>query len=446
MFPDLQSKSAALFDRAGRVMPGGTTRHPPMFPPYPVYAATARGCRVTDVDGVERIDFINNFSSQIHGHAHPEIVRVVEDQLRRFTSSILPTESEIRFAELLRARAPSLEQLRFCNSGTEALMIAVKVARAYTGRPRVMKLEGSYHGQYPELEVSVGSDPTNWGPDEEPTPVPFAEGTPPGLHEHVVIGALNRPEITKSLIRKYADSLAAVFVDPLPSRTQFVRPTLEFLRMLREECDRHGIVLAFDEVYSFRAGHGGAQGRYGVTPDLTTLGKIIGGGFPVGAVGGREPVMSVFSRLSARGWPKVYQGGTFTANPITMAAGLRALELLTPDAFARLDQQGERLRTGLRRAAERAGLPVQVYGDASLTGVAICREPFDSYREMVRACGPAHKEALLTFHREMLNGGVLVGPGGVFVGSTPMTDADIDATVAAAEVAFAVLARTAAAA
>lgn len=441
MFPDARSRSAGLFGRAGHVMPGGTTRHPPMFPPYPLYAASAHGCRVVDVDGIERIDFINNFSSQIHGHSHPEIVRVVEGQLRQFTSSIMPTESEIRLAELLCARLPGVEQVRFGNSGTEAVMTAAKVARAHTGRPRIMKLEGAYHGQYPELEASVGADPSNWGPEDEPNPVPFAHGSPPGLYQHVVIGAMNRPDITRALVRKYADSLAAVVVDPLPSRTQFVRPTREFLQMLRDECDRHGILLVFDEVYSFRAGFHGAQGRYGVTPDVTTLGKIIGGGFPVGAVGGRAEVMSVFSTPSPRGWPKVYQGGTFTANPVTMAAGRCALEMLTPDVFARLDAQGDRLRAGLRRVAERSGLPVQVCGDSSLTGIAFCHEPFDSYRTMVLACGPSHREQLLAFHREMLNRGVLLAPGGVFVGSTPMTDADIDATVEAAGHAFAALAR-----
>jgi glutamate-1-semialdehyde 2,1-aminomutase len=414
-----------------------------MFPPYPLYAATAHGCRVVDVDGVERIDFINNFSSQIHGHAHPEIARAVEAQLGHFTSSIMPTESEIRLAELLRARAPGLERLRFCNSGTEALMIAAKVARAHTGRPGLMKLEGAYHGQYPELEVSVGADPASWGPLEEPAPVPFGAGVPPGLYQHVVIGVQNREEITRALIRKYADRLAAVFVDPLPSRMQFAGPTAEFLQALREECDRHGILLVFDEVYAFRAGYRGAQGRVGVTPDLTTLGKIIGGGFAVGAVGGRADVMSVFARTTVKGWPMVQQGGTFTANPITMHAGLRALELLTPEAFERLESQGNRLRAGLRAAAQRAGLPVQVYGAASLSGVALCREPFDSYRDMVRACGPTHAARMTVFHREMLNHGVLIGPAGVFVGSTPMTDADIDATVAAAEASFGVLARTA---
>lgn len=441
MFPDPTSKSARLFERASHVMPGGGTRHPVMFAPYMVYAANARGCHLTDVDGVERLDFVNNFSCQIHGHAHPEIVRVIEEQARRFTTAILPTELELELAELLQARVPGIERVRFCNSGTEALMIAVKAARGFTRRPQIMKMEGAYHGQYPELETSFNPGPEEWGPLSEPHRVPFSPDTPPGLREHVVIAPFNRIDITRALIRKYGDSLAAVVIDPLPSRMHFVRPSDEFLAMLREETARLGVMLVFDEVYSLRVDYHGAQGRYGVTPDLTALGKIIGGGLPIGAVGGSEQAMSVFASPGRQGLPRVFQGGTFTANPMSMAAGRRALELLTPEAYARLHAQGERLRIGLRAAANRAGLPVQVMGDGSLTGIAFTGTPFDSYRDMVAACGPNQRAMQSAFHREMLNAGVIMSTMGVFVGSTPMTDADIDATLSAAETAFRSLAR-----
>lgn len=441
MFPDSSSRSAQLFQRAGGVLPGGTTRHPVMFPPYLIYASDASGCRLTDVDGVSRIDFINNFSSQIHGNAHPAIVAAIEQQAGRMTSSILPTESELKLAELLQTRVPAIDKLRFCNSGTEAAMLALKVARAHTGRAKILKMEGGYHGQYPELETSWFSYPENWGPLEEPYRVAFGDGTPAALTENIVVAPINRTEITRALIRKYADQLAAVILDPLPSHMRFIRASDEYLQMLREETERHGIVLIFDEVFSFRVSYHGAHGYFGVTPDLIVLGKIIGGGLPVGAVGGSNEVMSVFTHTRDHGFPQVFHGGTFTANPMTMAAGLASMELMTPEAYEDLSAQGQRLRAGLRAAAVRAGVPVIVLGEGSLTAVTMTDQPFDSYRDMVHACGPKQRDKSFLFHREMINAGVLVSPQAQFVGSTPMQDADIDLAISAAEHAFAALAQ-----
>jgi len=441
MFPDLSSKSAKLFDRAKQSMPGGTTRHPVMIQPYLVYAADAQGCRVLDIDGVQRIDFINNFSSQIHGHAHPKIVQAIVEQARHITSAILPTEHEIKLAELLCARVPAIQKVRFCNSGTEAAMLAVKVARAKTRRRRIMKMEGGYHGQYPELETSWVATADNWGPLTEPNRVAFGEGTPRELTENIVIAPINRTEIAQALIRKYADELAAVIIDPFPAHMRFLRANTEFLTMLREETTRLGIVLIFDEVFSFRLGYHGAHGHFGVTPDAVVLGKIIGGGLPVGAVGGSDDVMSVFTTPTSNGLPKVFHGGTFTANPMSMAAGLASMELMTRDAYADLSAKGDRLRAGLRAAASRVGLPLVVHGGGSLTGIALAEREFDSYRDMITSIGPKHREKMLSFHRAMLNEGVLVSPQGLLVGSTPMSNEDIDAAVEAAGKAFQALAR-----
>jgi glutamate-1-semialdehyde 2,1-aminomutase len=412
-----------------------------MFKPYVVYAMDARGCRVTDVDGVERIDFINNFSSQIHGHAHPKLVRAMAEQATHITSAILPTESEISLAELLRDRVPAIDKVRFCNSGTEAAMLAVKVARAHTGRRKIMKMEGGYHGQYPELETSWMSQPDNWGSLAEPNSVPFGTGTPSALTENIVVAPINCTEVTQALIRKHANDLAAVIIDPFPAHMRFIRASAEYLAMLREETARLGIVLIFDEVFSFRLSYHGAQGHFGVTPDVVVLGKIIGGGLPVGAVGGASNVMSVFTTLRDNGLPKVFHGGTFTANPMSMAAGLASMELMTPEAYADLSAKGERLRTGLRAVAKRIGLPLIVNGGGSLTGIAVANQEFDSYRAMIAACGAKHRERMHTFHRAMLNAGILVSPQGLFVGSTPMSNADIDTTLAASEQGLTALAR-----
>ena len=443
MFPDRSSKSAQLFQRAAATLPGGVARHPVVFPPYLIYAEDAQGCRVTDVDGTSRIDFINNFSAQIHGHAHPAIVRVIQEQACRLTSSILPTESELSLAELLRDRVPAIDKVRFCNSGTEAAMLAIKVARAHTGRRKILKMEGGYHGQYPELETSWFSYPDNWGPLSEPNRIPFGDGVPSQLTENIVVAPINHTEITRTLLRKHAGDLAAVILDPMPSHMRFIRASAEYLGMLRDETSRLGIALIFDEVFSFRLGYHGAQGHFGVTPDIVVLGKIIGGGLPIGAVGGNDAVMSVFTTARANGFPRVFAGGTFTANPMSMAAGLASMRLLTRDAYSALHVSGERLRTGLRAAAKAAGLPAVVLGEGSLTAVAFTDQPFDSYRDMVIACGPGQRDKSFAFHRAMLNAGVLISPQAQFVGSTPMTDADIDIAVGAAEQGFAALVREA---
>lgn len=441
MFPDNESKSAELFQRATAAFPGGITRHPVQYPPYLIYAADAQGCRITDVDGVQRIDFINNFSAQIHGHAHPVLVKVMQEQARHITSAFMPTEAEVKLAELLRERVPAIDKVRFCNTGTEAAMLAVKVARAHTGRRKILKMEGGYHGQYPELETSWFTFPDNWGPLEEPNKVAFGDSTPASMTENMVIAPINRTDITRALIRKHAADLAAVIIDPLPSHMRFIRASAEYLGMLREETTRLGIALIFDEVFSFRVGYHGAQGFFGVTPDVVVLGKIIGGGLPIGAVGGSDSVMSVFTSPRDHGFPKVFAGGTFSANPMSMAAGFAAMQLLTREAYADLHAKGERLRNGLRAAAQRAGVPVIVLGEGSLTSVALTDQPFDSYRDMVVACGPKQRERSLLFHRALLNAGVFVSAQAQFIGSTPMTDADIDQTIAAAEQSFAVYAR-----
>jgi glutamate-1-semialdehyde 2,1-aminomutase len=441
MFPDYASRSAQLFKKAEAAFPDGIARHPVAFPPYLIYAESANGCRITDVDGIERIDFINNFSAQIHGHAHPEILATMREQAGRITSSILPTEAELGLAELLRDRVPAIDKLRFCNSGTEAAMLAIKVARAHTGRSKIMKMEGGYHGQYPELETSWFTYPHNWGPQSEPNRIAFGDGTPASLTENIVVAPINRTELTRALIRKYASELAAVIIDPFPSHMRFIRASDEYLGMLREETTRLGIALIFDEVFSFRIAYHGAQGFFGVTPDIVILGKIIGGGLPVGAVGGNEDVMAVFAERRLDGFPRVFAGGTFSANPMSMAAGLAAMRLMTPQAYDDLHAKGERLRNGLRAAAQRAGVSALVLGEGSLTAIALTDTPFDTYREMVVACGPEQREKAFIFHRAALNHGVLVSPQAQFVGSTPMTDADIDAAIAAGEQGFAAVLR-----
>jgi glutamate-1-semialdehyde 2,1-aminomutase len=433
-YPDLTSRSAALFERARKTMPGGNTRHMITFAPYMVYAKRGEGCRLWDVDGNEFIDWVNNFSSQIHGHNPPQIVDALIGQLQDLMSCILPATAELELAELLVDRIPGIEKIRFNNSGTEAVMVAVKAARAFTDRGKILKTEGGYHGQYDLVETSFLPQPDTWGPEEKPSVLPFAPGTPQSLLDEVVVAPYNNVEVTRQLIRDYAAELAAVIVDPVPARLGFTRAEPEFLAMLREETRRHGIVLIFDEVFCARAGYHGAQGECGVTPDLTTMGKIIGGGLPVGAVGGSNDVMSVFDNLA--GPLKVSHSGTFTANSLTMVAGLTAMRMLTQDVFARLAEQGDRLRNGLTEVMTATGFKGRVSGEASMTAIQFAERPLRNYRDLVRGSGPDYLQRMQRLHRHMMNQGVLMATRGMLIGSTVMNDSDIDETIEKAGRAF----------
>jgi glutamate-1-semialdehyde 2,1-aminomutase len=422
MYPDPQSRSAQLFERGRKVMPGGNSRVGVMFEPYPVYAVSGRGCRVTDVDGVERIDFINNWSSLIHGHSNPKVLAAIADQAQRLLAVGAPTEVEIRLAELLVDRVPGVEQIRFSNSGSEGVLMALRAAKAYTGRPKVAKAEGAYHGNVDSIEISVAPSPKVWGDPASPASVPATEGLTEAVVHDTIVLPYNDVEHSRALIEAHAGELACVIIDPVVSRMGFVQATPEYLAMLREVTDRHGIVLIFDEVFSFRMGYHGAQGEVGVTPDLTALGKIIGGGLPVGATGGRADIMEVFDQT--RPPVRVEHGGTYNANPMTMAAGLAAMEQMTPEAYTRLDALGMRLRDGLLGAMHDNGLDGAVHGVASMVALIFNPAPFSNYRELPLRRREA--EMVYTLHRFLLNHGVQIIPHGMMLLSTAMTEADID--------------------
>src|SRR5512132_3750259 len=265
------SKSAALFARAQGVLPGGNSRTTVYMAPYPPYAATGEGCWISDVEGDRRLDCLNNYTALIHGHAHPAIVEAATRRLALGASFPMPTPEEIDLAALLCERLPSAERVRFQNSGSEAVMMAVKGARAFTGRPKIAKFEGAYHGSYDYVEVSLASTPGTWGPLAAPASTEYSRGTPAAVLHDVVVLPFNRLEHAVARIEREARDLAAVVVDPVPNRVGLMPARRDFLRALREVTDRHGIVLIFDEVISFRVGYRGAQGAFGVTPDVTTL-------------------------------------------------------------------------------------------------------------------------------------------------------------------------------
>jgi glutamate-1-semialdehyde 2,1-aminomutase len=419
-YPDEASVSARLHQRARRVMPSGNTRGTVFFKPYPLYAASGEGCRVTDVDGVTRLDFVNNYSSLIHGHRPPQVMAAVAEQLDRIVAIGLPTESEIALAELLVGRLAGVEQIRFANSGTEAVMLALKAARAFTGRPKIAKIEGAYHGGYDYAEVSQTALPGAWGDPERPTSTATSAGAPQAMLDDVVVLPWNDVAAALALIEAHAADLACVLIDPTPSRLCYAAIEPAFLAMLREVTARIGALIVWDEVYNLRLGYNGAQGVAGFAPDLTALGKIIGGGFPVGAVGGRTEVMQVFGFDEGRA--KVPHGGTYNGNPISMVAGLKTLQLMTPEAFERLNGLGQRMRDGLAKAvADAAG---HVSGQGSFAMLTLSERPMQTYRDLFQTDGFVERQAAV--HRQLLNHGVLTSPALLFTLSTPMGHAEVD--------------------
>jgi glutamate-1-semialdehyde 2,1-aminomutase len=427
-FPSDDSRSRRLNQRAQRVLPGGNTRTTVFMKPYPVYAAYGKGCRVWDVDGVERIDCSNNFTAAIHGYAHPELIRAAENQLNLGTAFGLPTLSEIELAELLVERVASVEHCRFVNSGTEAVMNAIKAARAYTGKPKIAKCEGAYHGTYDYAEVSLDSQPDSWGAGA-PASIAYAVGTPPAVMNDVIVIPYNQTDRAVEILRTHASELAGVLVDPMPNRAGLVPADPAYMTALREVASECRALLIVDEVITFRLGFNGAQPFWNVEADLTTFGKIIGGGFPVGAVGGRRDVMEVFD--PSHGKPRLPQGGTFSANPMSMRCGLAAMQLLQPETFQRLAALGEQVREGISAAFQRTGVSGQTTGMGSLLKIHFTDAPIRDYRTALPTADMKQKSE--RFSALLLNEGVLLGSSGLMALSTPMTSGDADQIVSAVE-------------
>lgn len=393
-------RSAATFERATASLPGGSTRTTIFNAPYPPYMSHGKGIRTWDLDGNAYRDFLGNYTSLILGHAHPEVVAAVEAQVRRGSAFAAPTETEIELAEVIRERLPSIERIRFTNSGTEATMFAIRAARAFTGRPLLAKFEGAYHGTHD-------------------TALAWSPGVPEAISDLVIELPWSDPEGVERALGGRERELAAIIVEPVQGAGGVRAAPPEFLRYLRELTDRVGALLIFDEVIAFRVGPNGAQGRLGGTrPDLTTMGKIIGGGYPSGAFGGRRDVMDQFD---ARRSGALVHGGTFNGNPVAAAAGLATLRHLTPERYAELERLGDRLRTGLTSAFERQGL------DARAGGIASIFQVFPG-PSLQAPDGLTPQSALFL---GMLLDGFHLAPRGMGALSTPMADGDIDDLVAA---------------
>ncbi len=415
------SNSEKTYARARDVFPGGTTRVTVKRTPVPIFMAHGEGAYQYDVDGNSYLDFVNNYTVLIHGHGFQPVTNAVCETIQKGSCFANPTDIEIKLAELLIDRVPALEKIRFSNTGTEAVMFAVKAARAFTNRPKIAKLEGAYHGAYDWVEVSENSSPSDWG-GVEPNSTPFYRGVPESVLEETVILPMNDVETAKRILLREADNLAGILVDLMPSRAGLVPLTPAFLQMLRDVANRHGIVLISDEVLNFRYGYRGISAGFDFKPDLVTFGKVIGGGLPIGAVGGSHEVMSVFDSSSGR--PALPHGGTFAANPISMIAGLKCMEHLTKQSFDHLAQLGDRIRDGIRAIAQKRGLPISVTGAGSMFRFHLLPDAPCSSRE---AYVPPSADAL---HKEisqrLLSKGVMLPSDTSGCCSAPMTFEDID--------------------
>ena len=416
------SKSEVLYQRAKKIMPGGCSRNTILRKPHPFYADFAEGCYVTDIEGNKRIDFANNMASLIHGHSHPHIIAKVTEQLHKGTAFTLATEIEILYAEHLLSRNKSFEKIRFVNSGTEAVMSCLKAARAFTGRPKIAKVEGAYHGQYDFAEVSQTSKAGNWGDENQPASVAVAHGTPASALQEVIVIPFNDADKAINILDQHKDDLACVLVDLLPHRVGLIPATDGFIQALRQWTTDNASLLIFDEVITLRTEYGGAQVNYSVCPDLTAMGKMIGGGFPVGAITGRHDVMDVMDPLTDQ--VLFPHSGTFSANPMTMTAGLAAMELFDRPAVDRLNKLGAYAHEVITQAIQIADIPACVTGAGSLLRVHLKTRPPRNYRDLVMTENETHQLKILLDH--LFDHGIMMINTCTFALSTAMTRKEVD--------------------
>jgi glutamate-1-semialdehyde 2,1-aminomutase len=420
-------KSLDLFARACRVIPGGVNSPVRAFKAVggsPPFVARARGARIEDADGTSYVDYVGSWGPMILGHAHPEVLSAVAEAAARGTSFGAPCALEVELAERVVRLVPSVEKVRFVSSGTEATMSALRVARGFTGRPKILKFDGCYHGHADSLLVSAGSGVATLA-------IPGSPGVPEGTVADTLVAPFNDVAAVEAVVAAHGDDLAAIIVEPVCGNMGTVAPRPGYLEALREITRARGIVLVFDEVMTgFRLALGGAQERYGVTPDMTCLGKIVGGGLPAAAYGGRADIMATVAPDGP-----VYQAGTLSGNPLAMAAGVVTLDLLAkPGTYEALEAKGARLEEGLRRAAGGTGSPVTVNRVGSMITVFFCAGPVVDYA----SAKTSDLRRFSAFFRAMLERGVYLPPAqfeAAFV-SLAHGDDEIDRTTRAAAEAF----------
>jgi glutamate-1-semialdehyde 2,1-aminomutase len=412
-------------------MPGGVSSPVRAFKSVggqPIVFDRVKGAYAWDVDGNRYIDYVGSWGPAICGHSHPEVIAALHEALEKGTSFGAPCVLENQLAEMVIDAVPSVEMVRFVNSGTEACMSVLRLMRAFTGREKIIKFEGCYHGHADMFLVKAGSGVATLG-------LPDSPGVPRSVTSNTLTAPYNDLEAVKALFSANAGEIAGVILEPVVGNAGFITPEPGFLEGLRELTTEHGALLVFDEVMTgFRIAYGGAQARFGVTPDLTTMGKVIGGGLPVGAYGGRAEIMAMVAPSGP-----MYQAGTLSGNPLAMTAGIKTLELLKqPGSYERLEPSHERLSEGIQKAASKAGVPLCGGSVSAMFGFFLCQGPVHNFEE-AKTTDSARFGRL---HRAMLERGVYLAPSAFEAGFTSLahTDADIDTTLTAFEESFAAIA------
>ncbi|WP_020183250.1 glutamate-1-semialdehyde 2,1-aminomutase [Methylotenera sp. 1P/1] len=427
----MTTTNQTLFEKSQQLIPGGVNSPVRAFRSVggtPVFFKKGLGSKLWDVDGKEYIDYINSWGPMILGHAHPEVVAAVQAAAANSLSFGAPTGLELEMAELINKLVPSMEQVRLNSSGTEATMSAIRTARGFTGRDKIIKFEGCYHGHSDGLLVKAGSGLLTFGE-------PDSGGVPASVAAHTLTLEYNNTQQLEDIFKQMGDEIACVIIEPVVGNMNLIVPHMEFLTTLRELCTKHGAVLIFDEVMTgFRVALGGAQALYNIQPDMTTLGKVIGGGLPVGAFGGRKDIMQCLAPVG-----KVYQAGTLSGNPVAVSAGLTTLKLVQVAGFYdKLTAQTKKLMDGLMQAAQHAGVTFSAQSVGGMFGLYFSQTCPSSYAEIMRDNNKAHFNQ---FFHSMLDSGVYLGPSAFEAGfvSAAHTDADITYTIEAAAKAFASL-------
>jgi glutamate-1-semialdehyde 2,1-aminomutase len=423
------AKSEQLFAEALKFIPGGVNSPVRAFRAVggqPFFVNRAKGARVWDVDGNEYVDYVGTWGPAILGHAHPRIIKAVQQAAEHGTSFGIPNPFEVTMAKLICSWVPSVQKVRMCNSGTEATMSAIRLARGFTKRDKIIKFDGCYHGHADSLLVKAGSGALTFGN-------PDSAGVPAAFTQHTIVVPYNDPEAVKAAFAANPGQVAGIIVEPVPGNAGLYLPRPGYLEFLRESTKAAGALLIFDEVMTgFRLARGGAQERFGITPDLSCFGKVIGGGLPVGAFGGRAEIMDCLAPVGP-----VYQAGTLSGNPVAMAAGMAALEeLAASDAYAKLEQLGAQLETGMKDAAKSAGVPVQFNRCGSMFCGYFTSEPVHNLADAMKS----DRERFKKYFHGMLAEGIYLAPSQFEAGfvSTAHTSEDIEKTVKAAAKAMSV--------
>ncbi|MED3962216.1 glutamate-1-semialdehyde 2,1-aminomutase [Niallia taxi] len=419
-------KSEKAFKEAVELMPGGVNSPVRAFKSVkrnPVFMDSGKGSKIYDIDGNEYIDYVLSWGPLILGHANDQVVEAIKKVAEQGTSFGAPTLIENELAKLVKERVPSIEIIRMVSSGTEATMSAIRLARGYTGRNKIIKFEGCYHGHGDSLLIKAGSGVATLG-------LPDSPGVPEGVAANTITVAYNDLESIKYAFESFGDDIAGIIVEPVAGNMGVVPPKDGFLQGLREITEQYGALLIFDEVMTgFRVDYGCAQGYFGITPDLTCLGKVIGGGLPVGAYGGKAEIMN---QIAPSG--PIYQAGTLSGNPLAMTAGFQTLSQLTPDSYQQFIQKADKLEAGLKAAAEKYEIPFTINRAGSMIGFFFTNEEVVDYD----SAKTSNLDYFAAFYNEMLEQGVFLPPSqfeGLFL-STALSDEDIVHTIKAAEIAF----------